>query len=200
MNPHLFLWHCIYKGLHNSFKKWLLTPLGGSAQYDTPGRLTLRSMRPQGDFVWKTWLTWRNLTKIENILTHCSDEKNGGRKLVWPRGQRQPYCCICAAHFDLFSLSAVGVVALPPPPSVQLEVGACGLAVAGCAEEASQTRDSVPMPEYLTPWRFLKIRITRRNINQNQKYFYQLVSGPGRFKLWRRRKTGGWKSRWTVPF
>ena len=117
MNPHLFLWHCIYKGLHNSFKKWLLTPLGGSAHYDTPGRLTLRSMRPQGDFVWKTWLTWRNLTKIENILTHCSDEKNGGRKLVWPRGQRQPYCCICAAHFDLFSLSApVGGVARPPPP------------------------------------------------------------------------------------
>ena len=83
----------------------------------------------------------------------------------------------------IFTVGGRGGGAAPPPPSVQLEVGACGLAVAGCAEEASQTRDSVPMPEYLTPWRFLKIRITRRNINQNQKYFYPLVSGPGRFKL-----------------
>ena len=54
------------KGLCKSFKKWLLIPRGDeglyavlypresdSAQYDTPGRLTLRSMIPRGDFYEK---------------------------------------------------------------------------------------------------------------------------------------------------
>ena len=40
----------------------------------------------------------------------------GWSKPVWPRGQRQSYCCICAAGFHQFSLSAVGVVALPSAP------------------------------------------------------------------------------------
>ena len=43
------------------------------------------------------------------------------------------------------------------------------------------------------PRRDWKIRITH---NQNWKYFNPMVSGPGRFKLW---KIGGWKSHWTVP-
>ena len=39
-------------GLRKSFKKWLLTPwvMSDSPEYDTPGRLTLRSMIPLGDF------------------------------------------------------------------------------------------------------------------------------------------------------
>ena len=35
-------------------------------------------------------------------------------------------------------------------------------------------------------------------LNQTRKYFNPLVSGPGGFELWRK-KTGGRKSRWTVP-
>ena len=52
---------------------------------------------------------------------------------------------------------------------------------------------------FLTPWGFFKpkSRITQRNLNQTQNYFTPLVSGPGRFELWK--KTGGRKSRWTVP-
>ena len=46
-------------------------------------------------------------------------------------------CCICAAGFQLFSLSAVGVVALAPATAVQLDVGACCLAVASGAEGAA---------------------------------------------------------------
>ena len=45
-------------------------------------------------------------------------------------------CCICAAGFQRFSLSAVGVVALAPATAVQLDVGARRLAVASGAEEA----------------------------------------------------------------
>ena len=43
---------------------------------------------------------------------------------------------------------------------------------------------------------FQKIRITRRNLNQNWKYFYPLLSGPARLDLWK--KTGP-KSHLTVP-
>ena len=46
-------------------------------------------------------------------------------------------CCICAARFQRFSLSAVGVVALAPATAVKLEVGARRLAVPGGAEEAA---------------------------------------------------------------
>ena len=57
--------------------------------------------------------------------------------------------------------------------------------------------------QYDTPRRFFqKIRITRRNLNQNWKYFYPLLSGPARLDLWK--KTGPkshliriWKSRMT---
>ena len=42
-----------------------------------------------------------------------------------------------------------------------------------------------------------KIRITQRNLNQTRIFFNPLVSGPGRFELWK--KTGGRKSGWTVP-
>ena len=41
-----------------------------------------------------------------------------------------------------------------------------------------------------------KIRIPQRILNQNRKYFNPLVRSPGEFDLW---KTGGQKSRWTVP-
>ena len=44
----------------------------------------------------------------------------------------------------------------------------------------------------------LKIHITQANFNQNYKYFYWLVNGPGRFK--RCNKTGGHNYCWTVPF
>ena len=56
----------IYLFLCKSFKKWLLTPRGhellcpvwypgeiDSAQYDTQGSLTLRSVIPRGDFYEK---------------------------------------------------------------------------------------------------------------------------------------------------
>ena len=39
--------------------------------------------------------------------------------------------------------------------------------------------------QYHTPGRFIKIRITRRKLNQNRKYFNPLVSGPGWFKWWK---------------
>ena len=43
--------------------------------------------------------------------------------------------------------------------------------------------------QYDTPGRFLgKIQMTRRNLNQNRKYFYPLLSGPGRFDLKNRLK------------
>ena len=45
--------------------------------------------------------------------------------------------------------------------------------------------------------RFINIQITQPKLNQNPKYFNPLVSGPGWIK-WRK-KTGGRKSRWTVP-
>ena len=45
-------------------------------------------------------------------------------------------CCICAARFQQFSLSVVGVVALAPATEVQLVVDARRLAVAGGAEDA----------------------------------------------------------------
>ena len=41
-------------------------------------------------------------------------------------------------------------------------------------------------PGYTTPGRFIKIRITQRNRNQNRKYFNTLVSGPGWFKWWKK--------------
>ena len=43
----------------------------------------------------------------------------------------------------------------------------------------------------------LKIRITQWILNQNRKYFNPVVSGTGRFELWK--KTEGRKSGWTVP-
>ena len=46
-------------------------------------------------------------------------------------------CCICAARFQRFSPSVVGVVALAPATEVQLDVDAPRLAVAGGAEEAA---------------------------------------------------------------
>ena len=49
-------------------------------------------------------------------------------------------CCICAARFQRFSLSTVGVVALAPATAVQLDVGARRLAVPGGAEEAAPRR------------------------------------------------------------
>ena len=55
-----------------------------------------------------------------------------------------------------------------------------------------------PGPGWLTRrghWGHWKIGITRRI--QNQNYFNPLVSGPSRFKFWK--KSGGQKSRWTVP-
>ena len=85
-----------------------------SAQYETPGRLTLRSMIPRGD-----WL-----------------------------------CAVC-------------------------------------------NPGEIDSAQYHTPGWFIKIRISRRKRNQNRKYFNPLVSGPGRFELWK--KLGGPKSRWTVP-
>ena len=60
-----------------------------------------------------------------------------GQKPVWHRGQRQFCCCICAARFHQFSLSVEGVVALAPAPTVQLDIDARRLAVAGGAEEAA---------------------------------------------------------------
>ena len=39
--------------------------------------------------------------------------------------------------------------------------------------------------------------ITWQILNQNRKYFYPLVSGPGRSELLK--KNEGRKSRWTVP-
>ena len=41
-------------------------------------------------------------------------------------------------------------------------------------------------PGYDTLGRFLrKIQITQKNHNQNQKYFYPLLSGPGSLELWK---------------
>ena len=98
----MFYWHCLFKGLCKKFYEMAVdsresrvmsdsgqydTPRGDwlcELQYDTPGRLTLRSMIPREDFYEKLRLTRRNLSKIENILTHWSvaqagsnDEKNG---------------------------------------------------------------------------------------------------------------------------
>ena len=36
-----------------------------------------------------------------------------------------------------------------------------------------------------TPGRFRKVWTTRRNLNQNRKYFNPLVSGPGKFEWWK---------------
>ena len=60
-----------------------------------------------------------------------------GQKPVWHRGQRQFCCCICAACFHQFSLSAVGVVVLASAPTVQLDVDARCLATASGAEESA---------------------------------------------------------------
>ena len=45
-----------------------------------------------------------------------------------------------------------------------------------------------------SPFLKRKIWITQQNLTQNQKYFNLLVSGPGRFELW---KIEGKKSCWT---
>ena len=49
----------------------------------------------------------------------------------------------------------------------------------------------------ITPRGDWTIWITRRILKQNWKHFNPMVSGPERFKLWK--KTGGRKSRSTVP-
>ena len=45
----------------------------------------------------------------------------------------------------------------------------------------------IDSPGYHTPGRFLKILITRRNLNPNRKYVNSLFRGPGRFEWWQKR-------------
>ena len=51
--------------------------------------------------------------------------------------------------------------------------------------------------QYYTARNSGKIRISRRKRSQKPNCFNPLVSGSGRFEWWK--KTGGRKSRWTVP-
>ena len=44
----------------------------------------------------------------------------------------------------------------------------------------------IDSPGYYTLGRFIKIRISQQNQNQNQKYFNPLVSCPGWFKWWKK--------------
>ena len=88
MNPFLFLWHCPFKHLYKSFKKWPLTLRSiewlcavlycaelESVQYDTAQNLTPPSMilcRVNLEKLEYLEYLCENETKYENILTHYS--------------------------------------------------------------------------------------------------------------------------------
>ena len=85
MNPYLFLWHCPFKDLYKSFKKWPLTPRSlewlcavsycrelDFAQYDTAQNLTPRSMILRRVNLEKLEYLGENETKFVNISTHYS--------------------------------------------------------------------------------------------------------------------------------
>ena len=70
MNPHLFLWHCPFKGLCKHFKNWLLTPRGRKPWENwllgvwylppSPGEIDSPGYHTPGRFLRKILLTLRN--------------------------------------------------------------------------------------------------------------------------------------------
>ena len=117
MNPYLFLWHCPFKHLYKSFKKWPLTPrsiewlcaISYCAELDLAQYHTAQNLTPCGMILCRVNLEkleflGENETKFDNISTHYSVAKadSNYEKTVRKSRLTVPLRLTTGAHCSVF--------------------------------------------------------------------------------------------------